>query len=109
MIPGPQRHLFDIPDGIAYLNCAYLSPNLRSVRRAGERAVGLKSSPWEIQPADFFSTSEHARSLFARLIGADADGVFKALLYNYATGRSMPADIDEEVFASAFGAKSAVA
>lgn len=34
-----------------------------------------------------------------------ADGVFRALLYNYATGREMPADIDMDVFASAFASK----
>ena len=34
-----------------------------------------------------------------------ADGVFKALLYNYATGRSIPADVDEDVFAQAFGSR----
>lgn len=35
-----------------------------------------------------------------------ADGVFKALLYNYATGREMPADIDMDVFGAAFAVKS---
>lgn len=34
-----------------------------------------------------------------------AAGVFRALLYNYATGRSMPADIDEDLFATAFGSR----
>lgn len=34
-----------------------------------------------------------------------ADGVFRALLYNYATGREMPADIDMDVFASAFASR----
>ena len=27
-----QRHLFDIPDDVAYLNCAYMSPLMRRVR-----------------------------------------------------------------------------
>jgi hypothetical protein len=31
-----------------------------------------------------------------------ADGVFRALLYNYATGRELPGDIDESTFAGAF-------
>jgi len=34
-----------------------------------------------------------------------AGGIFRALLYNFATGRSMPADIDEDVFATAFALK----
>jgi len=38
--------------------------------------------------------------------GSAADIVFKALLYNYATGRDMPADIDQDNFAAAFAAKA---
>ena len=72
---GDQRDLFEVPDDVAYLNCAYMSPQLRSVREAGERAVGRKSRPWEITPEDFFEDSEVIRWLFARLVGGDADGV----------------------------------
>lgn len=70
-----QRHLFEIPEGIAYLNCAYMSPQLRSVREAGEEALALKSEPWKVTPRDFFEESEKARRLFARICGGDADGV----------------------------------
>lgn len=70
-----QRHLFDIPDDIAYLNCAYMSPLMHAVREAGERGVRRKCRPWEIFPADFFTEVEAARSLFAHLIGAAADDV----------------------------------
>lgn len=65
-----QRHLFDIPDDIAYFNCGYMSPLLRAAREAGERAVGRKSSPWTIRAADFFDLPAETRELFARLIGA---------------------------------------
>lgn len=70
-----QRHLFDIPQDIAYLNCAYMSPQLRSVREAGEKALVLKSEPWKVTPQDFFEESEKARDLFARLCGGESDGV----------------------------------
>jgi selenocysteine lyase/cysteine desulfurase len=70
-----QRHLFEIPEEISYLNCAYMSPQLRAVREAGEKAVARKSHPWEISPRDFFENSETARELFARLVGGDMDGV----------------------------------
>lgn len=70
-----QRHLFDVPESVCYLNCAYMSPQLRSVREAGERAVARKSRPWEISSHDFFEDSETARLLFAQLVGGDADGV----------------------------------
>jgi selenocysteine lyase/cysteine desulfurase len=72
---GSQRDLFEIPDDIVYLNCAYMSPQLRSAREVGERSVSRKSRPWEITPDDFFEDSEKARALFARLVGGDADGV----------------------------------
>src|ERR671916_1973635 len=70
-----QRHLFEIPEEISYLNCAYMSPQLRAVREAGEKAVARKSNPWEISPRDFFENSETARELFARVVGGDTDGV----------------------------------
>jgi selenocysteine lyase/cysteine desulfurase len=72
---GDQRELFDIPEGVAYLNCAYMSPQPRSAREVGEWAVARKSRPWEITPQDFFEDSEKARALFARLVGGEADGV----------------------------------
>jgi selenocysteine lyase/cysteine desulfurase len=72
---GSQRDLFEVPDHIAYLNCAYMSPLLRRAREVGEWAVSRKSRPWEITPDDFFEEVEVARTLFARLVGGDADGV----------------------------------
>ena len=69
-MPIPDaRHLFEIPRDIAYFNCAYMSPLLRSVREAGERAVARKSRPWEITPAAFFESLEGPRARFAALIG----------------------------------------
>ncbi len=34
-----------------------------------------------------------------------ADVIFKALLYNHATGRSVPANVDQSLFNEAFRAK----
>jgi selenocysteine lyase/cysteine desulfurase len=75
MILENQRELFEIPEEVAYLNCAYMSPQLRPVREIGERAVARKSRPWEITPGDFFEDAEKTRALFARLVGAEAEGV----------------------------------
>ena len=72
---GSKRDLFEIPDDIVYLNCAYMSPQLRPAREVGEKAVSRKSRPWEITPDDFFEDAEEIRALFARLVGGDADGV----------------------------------
>ncbi|RMF38064.1 MAG: aminotransferase class V-fold PLP-dependent enzyme [Alphaproteobacteria bacterium] len=74
MIPC-QRHLFDLPREVAYLNCAYMSPLMHRVVEAGQRGMALKARPWEIAPPDFFARPERARALFAEIIGADAEGV----------------------------------
>ena len=70
-----QRHLFEIPDDIAYLNCAYMSPLMKPVVAASSRGLQRKARPWTVTPQDFFTESEQARGLFGRLIGAPADDV----------------------------------
>ena len=70
-----QRRLFDIPDEVAYLNCAYMGPLMYSVIEAGDRGIRAKARPWGITPDDFFAGGERAREQFTRIIGADAEGV----------------------------------
>src|SRR5919112_1801350 len=72
---GSKRDLFEILEDIVYLNCAYMSPQLRPAREVGEKTISRKSRPWEITPDDFFEDAEEIRALFARLVGGDADGV----------------------------------
>lgn len=82
-----QRHLFEIPDDVAYLNCAYMGPLPRASRLAGERAMAKKSRPWEYGVRDFFDPAERSRELFAGLIGARADdiAIVPAASYGIAT------------------------
>ncbi|MFP4004994.1 MAG: aminotransferase class V-fold PLP-dependent enzyme [Alphaproteobacteria bacterium] len=70
-----QRQLFDLPDDVVYLNCAYMGPLPRDSARAGEEAVRLKQQPWEIQPKDFFEPVERVRELFAQIIRAETDDI----------------------------------
>ena len=70
-----QRHLFDLPDEVAYLNCAYMGPLSRAVLRAGVEGLSRKARPWKIEPGEFFTPLKRARGLFGRLIGGDAQGV----------------------------------
>jgi selenocysteine lyase/cysteine desulfurase len=74
MIPC-QRDLFDLPDDVAYLNCAYMSPLLKRAVAAGTAGLARKARPWTIGAADFFAESERGRALFARLLGAGADDI----------------------------------
>lgn len=71
----PQRHLFDIPDDVTYLNCAYMSPLLQASVAAGEAGIKRKARPWTLSAQDFFTESETARSLYAQLIGATAEEI----------------------------------
>ncbi|HEY1144780.1 MAG TPA: aminotransferase class V-fold PLP-dependent enzyme, partial [Allosphingosinicella sp.] len=70
-----QRALFDIPEDVAYFDCAKMSPLLRSAVAAGQHGLARKARPWAINAPDFFDESERVRTLFARLIGATADDV----------------------------------
>lgn len=99
MIPC-QRHLFDIPDEVAYLNCAYIGPLSHAVREAGLAGAAHKSRPWEIVPADFFANAEIARDLFARLVNASADDIalIPAASYGLATAaRNLPVGRGERI------------
>lgn len=92
MIPC-QRHLFDIPDDVAYLNCAYMSPSSKAVNEAGLRGAMRKATPWTVKPTDFFEESERARGLFASLVNAGADdiAIVPAVSYGLAVaGRNLP-------------------
>ncbi|MBK8043033.1 MAG: aminotransferase class V-fold PLP-dependent enzyme [Haliscomenobacter sp.] len=64
-----QRALFKIPDEVAYLNCAYMSPQMRQVELAGRDTLAKKNQPWLVQTEDFFLPGSELKALFARLIG----------------------------------------
>ncbi len=80
----PQRDAFDIPDDVAYLNCAFMSPQPRRVTDVGIAALQRKQRPWQIGPEDFFADLERLRALFAQLIQGDPDGVAVVPAASYA-------------------------
>ncbi len=82
-----QRHLFDIPDDIAYFNCAYNSPQLNASRDRLLAGVGTKSHPWERTPKSFFEDAETIRRLAAEVCGGDREGyaVVPAASYGVST------------------------
>lgn len=69
-----QRALFDVPDDIAYFNCAYYSPLLNAARDCLIAGAGTKSHPWERTAASFFDDAETLRRLASDVLGGDADG-----------------------------------
>ncbi|HEY0043344.1 MAG TPA: aminotransferase class V-fold PLP-dependent enzyme [Allosphingosinicella sp.] len=70
-----QRHLFHIPEEVAYFDCAKMSPLLNAAGEAGTRGLMRKANPWDIKAAHFFDEAEEVRGRFAGLIGAEADDV----------------------------------
>jgi len=70
-----QRHLFDIPADVAYLNCAYMSPLLKSALEAGTAGLARKAHPWELTPDQFFTGAEEFRATAAQIHGCSADCV----------------------------------
>src|SRR5215207_357468 len=70
-----QRELFDIPDDVAYFNCASLAPQLRASVEAATAALGRRARPWMISSDDWFTEAEERRALFAELAGVDPEGV----------------------------------
>lgn len=72
-IIASQRHLFDIPDDIAYFNIAYYSPLLRESAERLRAAAAAKQHPWERTSAHFFEDAETIRTLASGLFGGKAD------------------------------------
>jgi selenocysteine lyase/cysteine desulfurase len=68
-----QRHLFDIPDDVSYLNCAYMSPLMKPVVEAGEAGLRRKMHPWELTADQFFSGAEQFRETAALLLDCSPD------------------------------------
>lgn len=66
-----QSHLFNLPDDITYLNCAYMSPMLRSVAEIGVHSIYQKDDPTTIKADDFFANGRALRTEFAKLIEVD--------------------------------------
>ncbi|MFN3743875.1 MAG: aminotransferase class V-fold PLP-dependent enzyme [Hyphomicrobiaceae bacterium] len=75
MMLALQRHHFDIPREVAYLNAASWSPLPRATQEAARAAVGRKGQPWKLDAAFANTQHERARAAAARLIGADPQDV----------------------------------
>ena len=75
MIIPSQKHLFDIPDEVAYLNNAYMSPLMHSVVAAMEKGISRKAQPWDYTSEEFFTYPEEARKLAAQIYGGSAENI----------------------------------
>ena len=62
-----QRHLFDLPADVAYLNCAYMSPLLKRAAEVGAEAIARKCQPWRVSAEDFRAFLEKYKSVRSEL------------------------------------------
>ena len=88
-----QRDLFDIPSEVTYLNCAYMSPLMKTVLEAGSRGLSHKAHPWELTSDKFFSGSEAFRATAAQLLDGSPDclAIVSSASYGMATAaRNLP-------------------
>lgn len=63
-----KRSQFTLPPQITYLNCAYMSPLMKDVEKAGIKALRRKRHPFDIKPIDFFNEADALREEYAKLI-----------------------------------------
>jgi selenocysteine lyase/cysteine desulfurase len=70
-----QRKKFDIPKEVTYLNTAFTAPLMKSVQKAGNKALLSKVHPWTITADTFFRNLEDNRRLFSKLIRCTPDDV----------------------------------
>lgn len=65
-----QRAKFMLPRKVAYLNCAYMSPMMKKVEKAGIKGIQMKRKPYQVAPDDFFHDTETLRAMYAEVINA---------------------------------------
>src|SRR5947209_10251707 len=84
-----QRALFDIPEDVAYFDCAYMSPLPRAATEGGQKGLLRKSRPWEIKAVHFFDEADRVRGPVAGRIGAEADDIAIAPSASYGIATAM--------------------
>ncbi len=82
-----QRHLFEVPREVAYLNNASYTPLPRVVRQAGEAGVAAKSAPWTMDPGAALAQADAVRAAAGRVVGAGPDdiAIVPSVAYGIAT------------------------
>ena len=63
-----QKKLFNLKEGIHYLNCAYKAPLLKTAEKAGIKALVRNRNPADITPVDFFKETDEVRILFGKIV-----------------------------------------
>jgi selenocysteine lyase/cysteine desulfurase len=70
-----QKKLFDIDNEIIYLNCANMSPLLKSVKDAGIKGLESRAKPWKLTAKDFFENAEILRRYAGEIFQTSEDNI----------------------------------
>jgi selenocysteine lyase/cysteine desulfurase len=81
-----QKSLFSLPEDMHYINCAYMSPLLKRVEKAGIDGLIKKRNPAHIKPSDFFNEAVEVRALFAKLVNAPSERIALIPSVSYGMG-----------------------
>ena len=96
-----QRHRFQLPSDLHYLNCAYMAPLAREVEAAGREGMARRRDPSTIVADDFFDQADALRERFARLIGGSdlrRVAIIPAVSYGIATAaRNVEISSDQNI------------
>ena len=96
-----QRSLFQLDESVTFLNCAYLSPQLKSVAAAGIHALERKNKPNSLAPEHFFSQVKGVKAEFARLVHTPEPGriaLIPAVSYGMATvAKNLPIRAGQDI------------
>lgn len=82
-----RKELFQLEEGVHFLNCAYLGPLARRVEEAGLAGMARKRSPTRFPSSAFYEDSARLRSRFATLTGGEASrvAIMPSVSYGVAT------------------------
>ena len=96
-----QRSRFTLPDGLHYLNCAFMAPLAHAVRDAGIDGIDRRATPHLISPSDFFEESDQVRRLFSRLVNISEPNrvaIIPSVSYGLATvARNAPVEQGDNI------------
>jgi selenocysteine lyase/cysteine desulfurase len=70
-----HKDLFLLDKGLTYLNCANMSPMLKTVKEAGLQALETRATPWMISSEDWFTNAEILRGLAAKVFQTNSSNI----------------------------------
>jgi selenocysteine lyase/cysteine desulfurase len=82
-----QKNKFNLQKDVSYINCAYMSPLLKSTEEIGITGIQKKRNPFKVKQEDFFKDNIPLKANFAQLVNCKAHNValFPAVSYGFAS------------------------